>query len=143
MYARIGVSSTNITGIMYSWYFPKDQTTDGISTGAHRHDWENVVLWLDPGRTYIIGGAASGHGSYKKVTGDLPGVSTPQVEYYTTFPTNHELQFTSTVGRLIDISDWDAMPQAAKDALQNTDFGSANVPFKDGTFESNLEKALL
>jgi hypothetical protein len=34
-------------GIMYAWYFPKDQLVDtGINAG-HRHDWENVVIWID------------------------------------------------------------------------------------------------
>lgn len=141
-YARLGVNNGQ-TAIMYSWYWPKDQTVDGVSTGAHRHDWENVVIWLDATNSSIAGGAASGHGDYKKTTGELPGVATPQVEYFTSFPTNHELQFTSTVGAVLAVSDWDAMPQAARDALQNTDFGSANVPFKDGNFESNLEKARL
>ena len=33
--------------IMYSWYFPKDQLTDGGGNFGHRHDWENVVIWID------------------------------------------------------------------------------------------------
>lgn len=128
---------------MYAWYWPKDQTTDGISTGAHRHDWENVVIWLDAANATIAGGAASGHGDYKKTTGALPGGTTPQVEYFTSFPTNHELQFTDTAGTVLAVSDWDAMPQASRDALNTVDFGKASVPFKDGSFESNLEKAVL
>lgn len=68
--------------------------------------------------------------------------NSPKVEYFTTFPTNHELQFTDTVGKTYPISDWDAMPQAAKTALQDTNFGSANVPFKDGNFESKVREAL-
>lgn len=57
-------------------------------------------------------------------------------------PTNHELQFTGTVGNQLPVSDWDALPAAARDALQTADFGKANVPFKDGTFESNIAKAV-
>lgn len=143
-YARIG-SLDNSTAIMYSWYMPKDQTIDGVSTGAHRHDWENVVIWLSDATSAatVVGGAASGHGSFKKTTGALPGGDTPQVEYFASFPTNHELQFTDTVGVQLAVSDWDALPTAAKTALQTTDFGSASVPFKDGSFESNLAKAAL
>lgn len=33
--------------IMYAWYFPKDQISAGGANGGHRHDWENVVLWID------------------------------------------------------------------------------------------------
>ncbi|KAH6919215.1 necrosis inducing protein-domain-containing protein [Coprinopsis sp. MPI-PUGE-AT-0042] len=29
-------------GLMYAWYYPKDQTPIGI--GGHRHDWEGAVL---------------------------------------------------------------------------------------------------
>jgi hypothetical protein len=68
--------------------------------------------------------------------------NSPKVEYFTTFPTNHELQFTDTVGKTYPISDWDAMPQAARTALQDTNFGSANVPMKDGSFESKVREAL-
>lgn len=131
---------------MYSWYMPKDQTVDGVTTGAHRHDWENVVVWLSAAAAdaSVLGGAASGHGDFKKTTGALPGDGTaPQVEYFASFPTNHELQFTQTAGSALEVSDWDAMPAAAQAALQNTDFGSASVPFKDGSFEDNLTKAAL
>lgn len=109
---------------------PKDQTIDDVSTGAHRHDFENVVIWLSNDTTTVLGGAASGHGSYKITSGAVPGGDSPTVEYFATFPTNHELQFTQTVGNTYPVSDWDAMPDAAKSALQNTDFGSANPPFK-------------
>lgn len=129
---------------MYSWYMPKDQLIDDVSTGAHRHDWENIVIWIgDAANPSVQGGAASGHGEFKKTTGALPGGESPQIEYFAQFPTNHELQFTDTGGVTYQISDWDAMPDAARQALQDTDFGSANVPFKDGDFVSNLAKAAI
>ena len=67
--------------------------------------------------------------------------TTVKVEYFTTFPTNHELQFTNTLGKDLPLIDWDTMTQAMRDALSNTDFGSANVPFKDSNFVNNLNKA--
>jgi hypothetical protein len=36
---------------------------------------------------------------------------------------------------------WESLPTVAQTALQNTDFGSANVPFKDGNFATNLAAA--
>lgn len=131
---------------MYSWYFPKDQPFDNVSTGAHRHDWEAIVVWItDPSRgtAAILGGGASGHGEFKKIVGPLPGGNTPQAEYFSKVPTNHELQFTNTVGLTHEVLDWDAMPQPMRRALQDTDFGAANVPFKDGNFVANLDKAIL
>lgn len=132
---------------MYAWYFPKDQPADGIALGAHRHDWEAVVIWIDDPETKqtvnVLGGGASGHGEFKVTAGELPGGDSPTVEYFNTAPTNHELQFTDTVGDTHEVLDWDAMPKAMQLALQDTDFGSANVPFKDGNFVANLDKAAL
>ncbi|KAJ4985134.1 necrosis inducing protein [Stagonosporopsis vannaccii] len=132
--------------IMYAWYFPKDQPIPGNVAGGHRHDWESVVVWIDNpanANPRILGSAASGHGSYKKTTNPNRQGNNVKIEYFTSFPTNHELQFTNTVGRSYWISDWDRMPAAAKDALTNTNFGSANVPFKPSNFFANLDKAFV
>ncbi|KAF9870607.1 necrosis- and ethylene-inducing protein [Colletotrichum karsti] len=143
-YARAGVVDGK-TCIMYSWYFPKDHPTSGDVAGGHRHDWENIVVCVDDpaaATPKITAAGASSHSGYSKVGGapKMDGNS-PKVEYFTTFPTNHELQFTDTKGKTYPISDWDAMPDAAKTALQNADFGKANVPFKDGSFESKVREA--
>ncbi|KAL8366390.1 hypothetical protein RB595_004931 [Gaeumannomyces hyphopodioides] len=137
-YARAGVVDGQFV-IMYSWYMPKDQPRDD-SIGAHRHDWENVVVFPDAARQAIVRGAASGHGKYK-IAGALP--TPPIVEYFTSFPTNHELQWSGDVRAVQHaVLDWEVMTPQARDALQNHDFGSANVPFKDGSFESNVRKAI-
>ncbi|KAL3425190.1 hypothetical protein PVAG01_04471 [Phlyctema vagabunda] len=133
-------------GIMYAWYWPKDHPIDGNVAGGHRHDWENVVVWIDDPASAtpkLLGAAASGHGSYvKTATPQLEGTR-PKVEYFTTFPTNHELQFTDTLGNDLPMILFESLPQVSQDALQNTDFGSANVPFKDANFDGNLEKAFI
>lgn len=141
-YARATKTNTGVA-IMYSWYMAKDQTLDDVSPGSHRHDFENVVIWLSNDTTTVLGGAASGHGEYKKTKGTLPGGDSPTVEYFATFPTNHELQFSLAEGSTYPVSDWDAMPEAARKALQDTDFGKASPPFKDGSFEENLGEAAL
>ena len=127
---------------MYAWYMPKDMPNDGVSTGAHRHDWENVVIFVDSLESgKLVSAAASGHGSYKKTNAPPSEGDRPKVEYFTNFPTNHELQFTDTLGRDLALVDWDAIPQAARDGLTAADFGKATVPFKDDTFDGNLDKA--
>lgn len=129
---------------MYSWYMPKDMPTDGVSTGAHRHDWENVVVFVDSvAGGNLVSAAASGHGDYKKTDNPQRDGDRLLVEYFTNFPTNHELQFKSTKGRDLALVDWDAIPQAARDGLSSADFGKATVPFKDDTFDGNLDKAVL
>lgn len=128
---------------MYAWYWPKDQPLSP-NVGGHRHDWESVVIWIDnpdAANPVITGAAASGHGEYKKTTTPQTQGTRPKVEYFTSFPTNHELQFTATLGWEFNMITWETLPAAARTALQNTDFGDANVPFKDGNFVSNLEKA--
>lgn len=126
---------------MYAWYMPKDMPNSGVSTGAHRHDWENVVVFVDSAGAQLVSAAASGHGSYKKTDSPQRDGDRPKVEYFTSFPTNHELQFTDTPGRDLALVDWDAIPQASRDALNSADFGKATVPFKDDTFDGNLDKA--
>ncbi|KAH8427906.1 NPP1 family protein [Aspergillus melleus] len=133
-------------GIMYAWYMPKDMPTSGVSAGAHRHDWENVVVWVnDPAvaNPTFLGAAASGHGSYKKTSSPQREGDRPKVEYFTSFPTNHELQFTGTLGRDLALIAWESLPEAARKGLEDAEFGKATVPFKDSTFQGNLEKAAL
>ncbi|KAE8159773.1 necrosis inducing protein [Aspergillus tamarii] len=133
-------------GIMYAWYMPKDMPNSGVSAGAHRHDWENVVIWVNNpanNNPTLLGGAASGHGSYKKTDNPPREGDRPKVEYFTNFPTNHELQFTNTLGRDLPLIAWESLPEAARQGLESAEFGKATVPFKDSTFEGNLAKAAL
>ena len=150
--------------IMYSWYFPKDQTTAGGANGGHRHDWENVVIWID-NRTCnpftssskhlliqlslaananprVFGGAASGHGGYKKTANpQMRDGNRLQVEYFTNFPTNHELQFKTSPGGDHAMIDYDTVNADVRRALDGYEWGKANCPFKNGNFENNLAQA--
>jgi hypothetical protein len=131
--------------IMYSWYMPKDSPSSSL---GHRHDWENVVVWLDsdnPASARIIAVAASAHGDYKK---SYPinskyvadgGVSA-KIGYRAIWPANHALELTTSSGSMQPLILWDQLTQAARDALENTDFGSAHVPFRS-VFESYLAEA--
>ncbi|KAL1642075.1 hypothetical protein SLS58_005663 [Diplodia intermedia] len=143
-YAR-GVWHRGRYAIMYSWYFPKDQISDGGGNFGHRHDWENVVIWIDnPGNANprVFGAGASGHGNYKK-TGAPPmrNGNRLQVEYMTNFPSNHELQFKTSPGREQWMIDWQELPKASRDALNEHKWGAANCPFNDGNFIKNLNNA--
>lgn len=51
------------------------------------------------------------------------------------------LGFTSSRGGQQPLLAWESLPTAARNALQNTDFGSANVPFRDPNFQDNLSNA--
>ncbi|KAF5582676.1 NPP1 domain-containing protein [Fusarium pseudoanthophilum] len=127
-------------GIMYSWYMPKDSPSPGL---GHRHDWENAVIWLSGESTSatVVGMAVSQHGGYDKRTSGTFSGNSPLVGYTAIWPTNHQMIFTNDKGGQQPLIAWESLTAAARTALTNTDFGSANVPFKDGSFESNLDKA--
>ncbi|PNH48330.1 hypothetical protein VD0004_g235 [Verticillium dahliae] len=131
-------------GIMYAWYWPKDQPADGNLASGHRHDWENVVIWFNSNNANqagILRGAASGHGDYKKVNNPQRNNNNLHVEYFTSLGKNHELQFKTSPGRTYWIWDWDRMDTTVQGALNRADFGSANCPFNNNNFERNMRAA--
>lgn len=127
---------------MYAWYMPKDSPSDGL---GHRHDWESIVVWLSAESTSatLLGVSASAHGDFQANTSPNLSGTSPLIRYYSTWPVNHQLGFTSTVGGLQPLIAYESLTDAARTALANTDFGSANVPFKDANFENNLALAEL
>ncbi|KAL1651086.1 hypothetical protein SLS61_005604 [Didymella pomorum] len=139
VYARAGTYSGKF-GIMYSWYMPKDSPSSGL---GHRHDWENIVVWLSAQSTSasITGVAISAHGDYQKDSSpDLQGTS-PKIGYISYFPVNHQLIATSDLGGQQPLIAWDSMTAAARTAIENTDFGSATPSFRDSNFQSYLADA--
>ncbi|TFK83288.1 NPP1-domain-containing protein [Polyporus arcularius HHB13444] len=142
VYAR-SASFNDAFAIMYAWYMPKDEPSDGI---GHRHDWEGIVVWLDdPNKAEpaILGVAASAHGDFSTTTSpNLDGTS-PLIQYFSVWPVDHQLGFTSDVGGTQPLIAYKSLTDAARNALETTDFGSANVPFKEANFQNNLVKAEL
>ncbi|WQF81943.1 Putative necrosis inducing protein [Colletotrichum destructivum] len=143
VYAR-GASYNGAYAIMYSYYMPKDSPATGL---GHTHDWENIVVWLSAASesATVLGVSVSAHGDYDKKTSGISYTSTthPRVGYRSIFPVNHQMIFTSDQGGQQPVIAWESLPAAARTALENTDFGSANVPMKEGNFVNNLGKAAL
>ncbi|KAE8132859.1 necrosis inducing protein [Aspergillus pseudotamarii] len=142
IYVRGGTSG-DYYALMYSWYFPKDEPSTGL---GHRHDWEGVIVWLSDSTSTsadnIVAVCPSAHGGWDCSTDGytLDGTS-PLIQYYSVWPVNHQCGLTTTVGGTQPLIAWESLPTAASTALEDTDFGDANVPFKDANFSSNLEKA--
>ncbi|MGX4645054.1 NPP1 family protein [Holzapfeliella sp. JNUCC 80] len=136
--------------IMYSWYFPKDEPDSRI--GGHRHDWENIVVWLDnPANKSpkVLKVSYSAHGGYTSYgySGKTFNGTTPLVGYDNMKPVpkfvDHSLSPSNgQIGGSQPLIGWDDLTPAARNALNNTDFGKANVPFKDANYQNNLKKAL-
>jgi hypothetical protein len=137
-----GTTGTYGNGIMYSWYFPKDSPSTGL---GHRHEWEGVIIWLsDPAATSsdnILAVCPSAHGEWNCDTSFSLEGAHPLVRYYSTWPVNHQLGLTDTVGGSQPLVAWESLPEVARTALEDTDFGSATVPCKDSVFGGNLESA--
>ncbi|KAF2221786.1 necrosis inducing protein [Elsinoe ampelina] len=142
-YAR-GIWHRGRYAIMYAWYFPKDQST-ALGIGGHRHDWENVVIWIDNpanANPRVFGAAASGHGKYKKTTNpQMRDGGNLQVEYYTSTFKNHELQFKTSPGWNHDMVDYDAIKQQIRTIFDSYNWGKANCPFNKWNFIKNLDLA--
>ena len=51
-------------GIMYAYYFPKDQVFAGGASPGHRHDWEEVIIFTTWNWKRALKAAMSAHGGY-------------------------------------------------------------------------------
>jgi hypothetical protein len=142
IYVR-GATSGAYYGIMYSWYMPKDEPSDGL---GHRHDWEGVIIWLTSSSLTTAANIAavcpSAHGDWDCSTDGFSLSGTGAlIQYESIWPIDHSLGLTSTVGGQQPLIAWESLPSVARAALENTDFGDANVPFKDANFATNLAAA--
>lgn len=113
---------TNHNLTLQQWYMPKDSPSTGL---GHRHDWEGIVVWLSGATTSatLLGVAASAHGDFDTTTSPNLSGTSPLIRYYSTYPVNHQLGFTSTVGGQQPLIAYESLTSAARTALENTDFG--------------------
>ncbi|KAK1944755.1 hypothetical protein P3T76_003288 [Phytophthora citrophthora] len=133
-----------IWAIMYSWYFPKDSPSTGL---GHRHDWEHVIVWIDnpeiaePKILAVTPSAHSGYSAQVPPDADKVEGTSVKVNYESKWPINHALGSTTKGGDYQDLIMWEQLTDAARLALENQNFGKANVPMKDGNFVGKLNKA--
>lgn len=122
----------------------KDSSFSGL---GHRHDFEGCIVWLKSATSTsaadILAVCPSQHGGWvcAKPGGFTLSGTRPRIKYESVVVMNHALDQTTTVGGTQPMIAWESLPTVARNALQTTDFGSAIVPFKDGTFEANLAAA--
>ncbi|CAI7616867.1 unnamed protein product [Penicillium glandicola] len=142
IYVR-GASSGDYYALMYSWYMPKDEPSTGL---GHRHDWEGVIVWLSDSTSTtasnIVAVCPSAHGGWDCSTDGytLDGTAS-LIKYESIWPIDHACGLTTTVGGTQPLVAWESLSTVVQNALETTDFGSANVPFKDANFATNLAAA--
>lgn len=142
IYARGFDGANGRYAIMYSWYMPKDSPSKGL---GHRHEWEGVIVWLasntSTSASNILAVCPSAHGDWNCSKLFLLSGTGPLVSYFSIWPVNHQMWLGAEKGGQQPLMAWESLPDAAKNALQTTDFKSATVPFKDSTFAGNIAKA--
>lgn len=130
--------------LMYAWYMPKDVPSRGM---GHRHEWEgSLVVLASPNSTSadnILSVCPSAHGHWKCDDKFKTDGTAPLLSYAAKWPINHSMWLGTRKGEKQALVGWEALPEKAKNALQDTDFRAGTVPFKDGTFERNLASAKL
>lgn len=130
-------------GIMYAWYFPKDSPSSGL---GHRHDWENVIIWIDNPTYYsptlfaVSASVSDGYTPYyPPEIGYFDGFSS-KIEYANVF-LDHRVRETTLQGEKQPLIMWEQLTDAARMALEQTDFGYAKVPLRDEVFQAKLAEA--
>lgn len=134
-------------GMMYCWYFPKDQTDFPLNPG-HRHDWECAIVWIsNPADPKAQGISTSAHGGWKRWDVVNPwniDGSAFKVKYFqdTKVFGTHALDITGdSGGGKSPLIQYELLPGPARNSLNNVNWGSANFIMKDPSFRSNLEAA--
>ncbi|KAG7378703.1 hypothetical protein PHYBOEH_000246 [Phytophthora boehmeriae] len=132
--------------IMYAWYFPKGFWGH---FATRRHDWAHVVMWIDnPDSECPKVQALSLLNDEDSYTKEIPAPDyitagfTPIFYHALAYVGEPFIHYTRTGNeRDQDLIMWDQLPDAARVALNTTDFGKAKVPFIDEHFTKTLEKA--
>ncbi|KAE9005033.1 hypothetical protein PR002_g16878 [Phytophthora rubi] len=101
----------------------------------------NFVKW-HPSIIAVSPSAHSGYNIYYPPESNTIDGFSAKVDYSSSWlVVNHALDSTSDAGETQDLIMWDQLTDAARTALENTDFGDANVPMKDANFEAKLANA--
>ena len=134
--------------IMYAQYMPKDQGKRWIGWGGHRHEWEEVVVFVD-GNGYAIKAAASYHGDYQKMSrsnGQYWDGNRIKIWYGTqSYFRNNSFHFSTGTGVSPPMVDWHDMDssyrQRVRDAITHTNWGGPTAKLTDGRFWDKVREA--
>lgn len=146
VYSRAKRVNANTHGIMYAYYFPKDNGYIVPSIG-HRHDWEHVIVFVrnmnKSGET-IVGAAYSAHGGVSTTRSPNKSGNQIYINYdYHGSVTHSFKEGSSGSNSGHKLITWSKLPAKPKNTLNKQSFGSAVVPLKDSNnrFNNLIEQA--
>ncbi|CAH0492659.1 unnamed protein product [Peronospora farinosa] len=113
---------------------------------SHRHAWANVVLWLSSlsHDAKLLSVTIKSFSDYLKHSPEADEMDGNHVKLkYTTswLHSGHHLELTHKDGQYQALIMWDDMTDAARKALDTTDFYDSKTPFNDVNFENNIDEA--
>ena len=135
-------SGSNWCGYMYVYYMPKDNGVPVPSFG-HRHDFEEIVVWVRDGN--IIGASYSAHGDY--IYDNNPYLSNGRVNaQYEINGVTHSMGRISNNrrgrGTVYQNARWNNLTSNAKQALNDTsNFPTAVFAARNDNFSDKLNEA--
>ncbi|WP_397545624.1 NPP1 family protein [Saccharopolyspora rosea] len=150
-YARAKCDPSGWCAYLYDLYFEKDQALDGVHDAfGHRHDIEHVVVWVHADKAEYVSTSAHGGYSTRPASEVAWEGSHAKVVYHKDGASTHAFRLAAAdeqpendygTWQYPDLVSWNNFPDGIRDKLTGTDFGSASLAIKDGSFEDNLAKA--
>ncbi|KAK3937757.1 necrosis inducing protein-domain-containing protein [Diplogelasinospora grovesii] len=137
--------------IMYEYYFEKDQTVCGSYGVGHRHDWENVVVFVQNNQLRRV--APSCHGKYDHATNSFRADGNrAKVVYHQDGGGTHCIRMANAaddnvenytgawfLGRLVGWNGWPSVD--LRNRVMNNWSGGVGPKLPDSKFADNLRKA--
>ncbi|TDP94911.1 NPP1 family protein [Labedaea rhizosphaerae] len=137
---------------MYSYYFEKDQALPGPFPAGHKHDWEDVVVWVQNDQARYL--SVSQHGGYQTgSTIQFAAGTHPKAVYHKDGISTHCFRFPKADGgdeppenaehtwQIKGLVGWNNYPAGIRDKLTAADFGDATLKITDARFGDALSKA--
>ncbi|KAG7377736.1 hypothetical protein PHYBOEH_000705 [Phytophthora boehmeriae] len=141
IYGRAGWQN-DVWAIMYAWYFPK--SFDG-GMPNDRHDWGSVIVWIDnpalESPTIKAISMSQNNNDYDSTTSVDGGLPLQFSRRLRTFAGAAYIEHSKIPGNTQDLIMWEQLPEVARTALNNADFGYAKNPLNDQNFAERLEFA--
>ncbi|RLN73561.1 hypothetical protein BBO99_00009339, partial [Phytophthora kernoviae] len=134
----------DIWAIMYAWYLPKGFW---FTFPVRRHDWKNVIVWIDNPALEtprMLGLSMSQGDDYGKIApvsnpNTIDGTAPKFLIDYPEFGWSNTYLYSALEdGDFQDLIMWEQLTDAARAALETTDFGDIDAPFTDANFDIHL-----